>query len=111
MGVFIAWWIKLFFKRYSYNYFEILILLCFVMGMAMLIIAVFAIAEGLLKVKLMEIGGYACVVYCAWAIAGFFDKSKVMSYVKSLTAYLLGMITFTLMAFLAGSLLGVFYRH
>jgi hypothetical protein len=111
MGVFIAWWIKIFFKRYAYNFFEILILLCFIMGTAMLIVAVFAIAEGLLKVKLMEIAGYACVVYCAWAIADFFDSRKVMSYVKSLSAYLLGMITFTAIALLAGNLAELLYKH
>ncbi|MDZ7935767.1 MAG: hypothetical protein U5M51_12565 [Emticicia sp.] len=29
MGSFIAFWLKLFFKKYNYNFFEILILLCF----------------------------------------------------------------------------------
>ena len=39
MGVFIALWLKLFFKKYGYNFFEILILLCFVLGMGMLILS------------------------------------------------------------------------
>ena len=37
MAIFIAMWIKLFFRKYNYNFFEILILLCFVIGVSMLI--------------------------------------------------------------------------
>ena len=37
MGIFIALWTKLFFRKQKYNLFEILILLCFVMGIGMLI--------------------------------------------------------------------------
>jgi hypothetical protein len=111
MGVFIAWWVKIFFKSYAFNFFEILILLCFIMGMGMLMLALFAIAEGLIKTKLMEAAGYAFVGYSTWAIGSFFDRKKVMSYVKALIAYLLGMMTFTLLALLVGALLDVFYNH
>jgi len=111
MGVFIAMWIKIFFKSYAFNFFELLILLCFTMGMAMLILAVFAVADGVFKVKLMEFAGYAGVIYCTWAIGNFFDRKKVMSYVKALIAYLFGMITFTLLALLAGALVDIFYKH
>jgi len=111
MGIFIAWWVKIFFKRYGFNYFETLILLCFTMGMAMLIIAVFAVAEGLFKVKLMQIGAFACVIYCAWAIGDFFDRKKIINYVKALTAYILGMITFTLLALLLGAMIDLVYKH
>jgi len=33
MGIVIAMWSGLFFRKYGYNFYEILILLCFVMGM------------------------------------------------------------------------------
>ena len=111
MGVFIALWIKMFFKSYAFNFFEILILLCFIMGMGMLMLALFAVAEGLIKIKLMEAAGYAFVGYSTWAIGSFFDKKKVMSYVKALIAYLLGMITFTVLALLVGALVDLLYKH
>ncbi len=103
MGMFIALWIKLFFKKHNYNFYEILILLCFVMGMGMLIFSVFAIVEGLTHVKLMTVGAIVGVAYCCWAIGQFFEKKSPGSYAKALTAYLLGMITFNLIIFLVGT--------
>ena len=95
----------------AFNFFEILILLCFIMGMGMLMLALFAVAEGLIKIKLMAAAGYAFVGYSTWAIGSFFDNKKVMSYVKALIAYLLGMITFTVLALLVGALIDVLYKH
>lgn len=96
MGVFIAGWLKVFFRKYDYNFFEILILLCFVMGMSMLIYTLFAIFQGVTGFRLMQIGGMISIVYNTWAIGQFFDKKKVGSYIKALASYLLGMITFML---------------
>ena len=104
MGVFITLWTKLFFKKYGYNFFEILILLCFSMGMAMLIFTVFAIVTGITHHNLLEVGGYVGVIYSAWAIGQFFNKGKASSYFKALAAYLLGMITFYLLAMAAGEI-------
>ncbi|SFO02412.1 Protein of unknown function [Chitinophaga sp. YR627] len=102
MGLGISFWTRLFFKKYDYNFFEILILLCFVMGIGMLIFAVFALVEGLTQSSMMKISGPLSVLYVTWAIGQFFDPNKVASYVKALTAYLLGMLTFLLsLTFLA----------
>lgn len=111
MGVFIAWWLGLFFKKYNYNIFELLILLCFVMGMGMLIAAFFALAQGLFKMKLMDFAGYIGVAYCIWAIGQFFDAKKPASYIKSLIAYLLGLISFTLIALIIGFCIDYFFKH
>ena len=105
MGVFIAFWLKIFFKKYEYNFFELLILLCFVLGMGMLIFSVFALLEGLTKVNLMKISGMVAVLYCVWAIGQFFDKNKAANYFKAMAAYLLGMITFSISAMLIGVLI------
>lgn len=102
MGVFIAWWTKIFFRKYQYNYFEILILLCFVMGMAMLIFAFFSALEGLLHVPMMQVSSLLGIGYCTWAIAQFFDKGKAISYIKAFAAYMLGMIAFSLAAVAIG---------
>lgn len=102
MGIFIALWLKLFFRKYGFNFFEILILLCFVMGMGMLTLAIFAVAEGLTGLKLMQPAGIIFFLYATWAIGQFFDPRKIISYVKALGAYLAGMITFTLGTLLLG---------
>jgi len=65
MGVFIEFRTRLYFKKYQFNYFEILILLCLVMGMAMLI---FSILEGLTHLKISQIGGIVGVIFCSWTI-------------------------------------------
>ncbi len=104
MGVFIAFWAKLFFRKYAYNFFEILILLCFVMGMGMLIFAAFAVFQGLTHLNSMRVAGFVGIGYCTWAIGQFFDKRKIVNYVKAFGAYVLGMITFSLAALLLGTL-------
>jgi hypothetical protein len=104
MGIFIAFWTKLFFKKYQYNFFEILILLCFVIGITMLIYACFGIIQGLTHIKPSQFLGITGFIYTTWAIAQFFDKTKVLNYVKALFAYVLGMVTFILTALILGSI-------
>ena len=110
MGIFIAFWLKVFFKKHDYNFFETLILLCFVMGMGMLIYAALALAEGITKIKMMQIAGILGTVYFTWALGQFYDKNKAGSYVKALIAYLLGMLTFSLLTFLLGFLIDLLKR-
>ncbi|HTN45959.1 MAG TPA: DUF3667 domain-containing protein [Flavipsychrobacter sp.] len=111
MGVFIAVWLKIFFRKYDYNFFEILILLCFVMGMGMLFFAVFAIFQGLTHADLMQLAGYVGIAYCTWAIGQFFDKKKPVNYVKAFASYMLGMISFGLSAFLLGTFIDLIIKH
>lgn len=94
MAVFIALWIKLFFRKYQYNIFEILILLCFVMGIGMLIFTVFGVIRGLTQIDIYSIGGVFGIAYICFAIGNFFDKRLIMSYVKGFFAYILGAMTF-----------------
>ncbi|PID63074.1 MAG: hypothetical protein CR986_00400 [Ignavibacteriae bacterium] len=102
MSFFITLWIKLFFKKYHYNFFEIMILLCFVMGIGMLIYTTFGIIESITKVRILQIGGIAGFIYISWAIGQFFNKNKKLNYLKGLAAYLLGMITFYFLAVILG---------
>ena len=60
----------------------------------MLIFSVFALLQGLFHINLFQIGGIIAIIYTTFAIADFFDKSKVKNYFKSLSAYILGMIAF-----------------
>ena len=111
MGIFIAFWTKLFFKKHQFNFYEILILLCFVMGIAMLIYSIFALFEGVTNIKLMAIGGIIGIGYCTWAIGHFFGKDKILNYVKAFFAYILGMITFTFGAVFIGVLIDMIMKH
>lgn len=102
MAIFIAGWIKIFFRKYNYNYFEILILLCFVMGIGMLIYTIFGIIESITEIRVLHIGGLIGVIYASWAIGQFFDRNKKANYLKGFSSYLLGMITFSLGAIILG---------
>ena len=105
MGIFIAFWIKLLFRKYDYNFYEILILLCFLMGIGMLLYAVFGIIESLTQFKILHIGGFIGFLYISWAIGQFFGKKNKVNYIKAFLAYLLGMITFSLAAVALGFLI------
>ncbi|MEA5461123.1 DUF3667 domain-containing protein [Arcicella sp. LKC2W] len=105
VGMFIAFWLRLFFKKYDYNFFEILILLCFVMGIDMLLFAIFAILEGLTHFHLMQISGFIGIAYSTWAIGQFFDEYNLVSYIKSFFAYSIGMLTFSFSALLLGGVI------
>lgn len=104
IGGLIAAFLKLFFRKYTYNYFEILILLCFVMGFGMLIFALFAFLEGITHIDFKVTSAILALGYCIWAIGHFFDPRKIMSYVKAFFAYFLGMISYYVLAVSIGVL-------
>jgi len=92
----------LFFRKAGFNIFEILILLCFVIGIGMLIFSFFGRIDRLLNIKSIDKTFLVGVLYISWAIGQFFDKKKWFNYLKAFLAYILGMITFTLLAILVG---------
>ncbi|MDY8137449.1 DUF3667 domain-containing protein [Aquimarina sp. 2201CG5-10] len=105
MGIFIAFWIKIFFRKYNYNFYEILILLCFVMGIGMLLFALFGIADSLIDLKIIDKGYLIGIIYILWAIVQFFDKKKFMNYPKAIVSYFLGMITFMIGILILGTII------
>lgn len=101
-AVFVVIWLKIFLKKYDYNFFELLIMLCYVMGMQMLIFALFALINGILDFKLEAIAGIIGLSYLVWAAGNFFEENKIGNYAKVLLSYLLGVITFYAIIFGAG---------
>jgi Protein of unknown function (DUF3667) len=97
-GAFVAIWLKVFFKKYGYNFFELLVLLCYVMGISMFISTVFAIIEGISHLKISGIATFLGWIYSFWAMGSFFEKKKIMSYVKATICYMLGFTTFIIVA-------------
>lgn len=79
-----------------------LIMLCFVQGISMLIFALFAIIEGLLHYKLLNIAGVLGFLYLTWATGNFFEEKKIGNYAKALISYLLGTITFYIIIIVIG---------
>ena len=101
-GSFMALWATLFFKKYDYNFFEILILNCFVLGIWMLVMSLFAISQNLTHLYLGQLEGGVIILYYTWAVGQFFDKTKPMSYVKAFASCLLGLFTFLVLLLATG---------
>ncbi|PCJ96566.1 MAG: hypothetical protein COA50_07250 [Flavobacteriaceae bacterium] len=108
IAVFIALWLKIFFRKDGYNYFEILILLCFVMGIGMLLFSFFGIIESLTGLKILDKGALLGILYISWAIGQFFNRNKYLNYLKAFFAYFLGVLTFTFSILLIGFLIDFF---
>ena len=100
IAIFVAPWIRIFFRKYAYNFFEIMVLILFVFGMVMLIASLFGVIETLTGLKLFSIGGLVGSIYVLWAIAQFFDGRKVVNYLKVFLSYLLGLFSATITAVL-----------
>ena len=103
MTLFIAMWLRLFFNKYKYNFYEIIILLCYVIGMNMLMFTVFGLIESLVSWPALDLGVNISFIYTAWAIGKFFDGSKKLNYAKAFLSYFLGMATFILVIFIIGA--------
>lgn len=105
MGLFIAGWLQLFFRKSGYNIFEILLLLCFVIGINMLLYSVFAFIQGLINISLLSIGGLGGMIYSSWAIGQFYGNADFWRYAKAFLAYMLGLSSFVVSALLIGFLI------
>lgn len=106
LGFFIAFWTKILFRRYGYNIYEILVLMCFTLGIVMLLWSTLATIERLTNVSLMQYASLVGIAYTTWAIGVFFEK-RVKNYLKAFGAYILGSITFGLTALLLGILIDI----
>ncbi len=102
MLIFIAFWTKIFFKKYYYNIYEIGVLLCFIMGEGMLWFSIHPIIVKLLTNSVLDTIFFSVVlIYLAWAIGQFFGGG-FKNYLKALLAYLLGFGSFEIVAILIG---------
>jgi hypothetical protein len=105
-GLFIALWVKIFFRKSAYNLFEIFILLCFITGITTLFISVAAIIQGITHhLKILQISSYISTIYFVWAIGQFFDKKKAISYIKVFLSFVLSTITLSLLIQIIGLLI------
>jgi hypothetical protein len=92
-GLFMAIWVKLFFRKHHYNFFEIFVLLCYTMGIWSLFHSIILIFIELTHFNIFQISIIIPLSYFTLAIGQFFDKKKVGSYLKAFIAFALGMLT------------------
>lgn len=109
MGCFIALWIMIFFRKVGYNFYEILVLLCFVMGEATLILSFSILLVELTNSSIFFLGTtFFCFSYLIWAVGQFFGEKKLLNYIKSLMAFILGSISYLITLILIGFIMGLF---
>lgn len=91
---FIACWARLFFRKYGYNIFEIMTLMCFVSAQGMLLVGVILPFTSLLDQSMTNILLLGTtILYPIIVLAQFFNRAKALNYGKSLLVYFLGGIT------------------
>jgi len=96
-GLFIAFWVKLFFRKSGYNFFEIFVLLCFVSGLTSFCFSFIQILQGLTHLRLIRMSLLVALIYHIWAIGQFFDKRKAESYIKAFFSFVLGIVSFSVL--------------
>ena len=96
IGLFMAFWVKLFFRKYGYNLFEIFVLFCYISGISTLFFSILFIIQGLTHLNLIYPTSLFAMIYTIWAIGQFFDKRKIGSYVKATLSYGLGILIFSI---------------
>lgn len=109
MALIISAWVRLFFLKHQYNFFEILILLCYVMGIGMLLFSFFGVFHHLTNLPFSDQGYILGIIYTFWAIGQFFAPKKISSYIKATLAYLIGLVSFTLIVFIIGAIVDVLF--
>lgn len=97
-GFFIALSVKLFYRKYQYNLFEIIVLLCFVIGQATFLLTIVTILLGTFNLSIYQtVWGIVNLGYSTWAIGQFFDNSKIWGFIKSFLVIIFGFIlTYTI---------------
>jgi len=109
MIVFITFGIKIFFRKFGYNFFEIFILCCFVFGITTLFETILTIIREVTHLKLQILMSIS-IIYLTWAIGQFFDKKKAASYIKAFLSYVFGWLILILIA-VAGVVIEIVIRH
>jgi len=94
IGLLMAFWVKLFFRKYGYNLFEIFVLFCYISGISTLFSSVVFIIQGLTQLNLISTTTLITTIYFIWATGQFFNKKKLGCYIKATLSYVLGFFLF-----------------
>jgi len=97
IGLFTAFWIKLFFRKSHYNLSEIFILMCYVSGVTVLLhslVIFFQAATQLNLLTLLHISNLVVICYFVWVAIHFFETKKAIDCIKAFLSFGLGMLLF-----------------
>ena len=104
-SIFIAFYVRIFFRKHAYNFFEVLILLCYTIGMSMLLFAFFGIIDTMTSVQIVDKGFLIGIIYIAWGIGDLFEGNVFKNTLKGLLCYILGLTTFVFLVLIVGTVL------
>jgi Protein of unknown function (DUF3667) len=97
LGIHLTFWTKLFFRKHPYNFWELLITFCYYIGQALFIIFILTILLKYTHFPFKEdLDKYIGFAYLFWATGQFFGEKKLINYVKSTLAVIMGGLSFTL---------------
>ena len=103
LALFTAVWVRLCFSRYGHTIFEILVMLCYVIGMIMLFMTVIGIVQVTTGLPIFQLGAIGTFVYAPWAIAQFFDKSRIWNYPIAFLCNIAGLLSAVFFVLLLGN--------
>lgn len=97
LGIFISFWIRIFFLKFKYNIYEVVVLMSYILGQGLLIFLFFLIAFKILHFKVIAtIGTIIYMLYIIWGVGQFFGEKKPLNYFKSIITYVLGVLSYLL---------------
>lgn len=106
IGIFIALWIRIF--VWNYNIYEIIVMLCFVLGEATLILSLAFVSGKVTNNGFIALGVMLIFfLYLIWAIGQFFGKKKLINYIKSFAVIILGYTSYLFVFILIGYFLNL----
>lgn len=105
MAIFISLWAKLFFRKHQFNLFEVIILMCYLMGIGMLAFALFGMLQSITGINLLQIIGSLAILYVSWGIATFFNGKKWYNYLLGFFSYILGFLSFVFIVLMIARLI------
>ncbi len=110
LGVFIAIWLKIFFKKQQYNIYEIVVLLSYVLAEALLILLSIIIIATALRIKGGDnVGVGIYLLYIIWGIGQFFGEKKIFNYIKSGITFVFGVASYLVILISIAYLLKIFF--
>lgn len=102
MSGFVGFYVWLFFIKKKYGFFEIMTLICFVIGQGLILLSlkkiVFSIIVYSPAAKLTTV--FIFFIYSAWAIGQFFKPKSFLAFFIAIFAYVFGWFTFIIVTVL-----------
>lgn len=98
-GLFMTFWIHLFYRKYEFNIYEIFVALAYILGQGMLLYILTLVMneylpEGTLKYIAVSFLGLSYYVYILVVLVQLFQKKKLLNFFKLLFIFILSGISF-----------------